>query len=75
MEEYIKIYTGSSIAVNKLAFLLDEQRIPSIIKDKVESARLAGFGANTNSVELHILNTHLDEAKKVLDVFKQENIS
>jgi hypothetical protein len=75
MEEYIKIYTGSSITVNKLAFLLDEENIASIIKDKAESSRLAGFGANTNSVEVHILNSQLDKAKKVLDVFTKENIS
>ena len=32
MKEHIKIYTGTSILANRLAFLLKEKNTPSIVK-------------------------------------------
>ncbi len=72
MEEHIKIFTGTSILVNRLVFLLNEQNIPSITKNDKESGRLAGFGTTGDSVELHILNTNLEKAKNIIDTFKTE---
>ncbi len=72
MKEHIKIFTGTSILVNRLAFLLEEQNIPSIIKNDKESGRLAGFGTTGSSVELHILNTDIEKSKNIIDSFKLE---
>ncbi len=72
MEEYIRIYTGSGILVNRLATLLEKNKSRFIVKDEKESARLAGFGTTGDSVELHILNTDLENAKKIIENFKKE---
>lgn len=73
MKQHIKVYTGTAILVNRLAYLLEEQKIPSIIKNYSESARLAGFGTTGDSVELHVYDTDVSKAKAVFDIFKNEN--
>ncbi|WP_198938399.1 putative signal transducing protein [Tenacibaculum holothuriorum] len=72
MKEHIKIFTGTSILVNRLAYLLDQINIPSIIKDDRESGRLAGFGTFGDSSELHIFNTDLEQATNVIENFQKE---
>lgn len=72
MKEHIHIFTGTSILVNRLAFLLDEASIPSIIKNEVESGRLAGFGTTGGAVELYIFNTDKDKANLIIENFKKE---
>ena len=72
MEEYVRIYTGSGILVNRLASLLEENNSRFIIKDEKESARLAGFGTTGDSVEVHILSTDLEDAKNIIENFKKE---
>ena len=73
MAEQVRIYTASAITINRLAQLLEEQNIPSIIKNNQESGRLAGFGTTAESVELYILDTDVEKAQKVVDVFKSDN--
>lgn len=72
MNEHIKVFTGTSILVNRLAYLLDEISIPSIIKNEKESGRLAGFGTLGDAVELHIFNSDLEKATDVIESFKKE---
>ena len=72
MKEHIKIFTGTSILANRLAFLLDEEGIPSIIKDDQESGRLAGFGTLGDSTELFIFNFDNEKAEEVIKKFKKE---
>lgn len=72
MLKHIKIFTGTSILVNRLAQLLDEQQIPSIVKDTRESGRLAGFGTTGDAVELHIFNSDLEKASSIIENFKKE---
>lgn len=67
MKEHIKIHTGTSITINRIANLLEEENIPSIIKNNNESGRLAGFGTSFNDVELYVLNTDVDRATRILD--------
>jgi hypothetical protein len=64
MKEHIKVYTGTTILTNRLAFLLDEAKIATLIKDNKESGRLAGFGSTGASSELFIYNSDLENAKK-----------
>ena len=54
MSGYIKLFSGTSILVNRLAYILDEIGIASIVKDNQESGRLAGFGTLGQSVDLLI---------------------
>mgnify|MGYP000972649206 CR=1 FL=1 len=72
MREHVKVYTGTSILVNRLAYLLDEQKIPSIIKNHSESGRLAGFGTTGDSVELHIFDSDIKVAERVFKGFEKE---
>ncbi len=70
--DYVKLYVGSSILVNRLAFLLDEKAIPSIIKDNQQAGRLAGFGTTGDAVELHVREKDFKKATTVLDLFNKE---
>lgn len=72
MKEHIKVFTGTAILVNRLAQLLDEQKIPSIIKDTEESGRLAGFGTTGDSAELHIFDIDIERAKPIVTEFEKE---
>jgi len=71
-KEHIKVFTGTSILVNRLNYLLDDAKIPSLIKNHHESARLGGFGSLMDSVELFIYNTDTEKATPILENFKKE---
>jgi len=66
MKEHVKILTDSSIVINRMVQALAESKIPSFIKDNVESARLGGFGISQNEVQLYVDKSDVDEAKKVI---------
>jgi hypothetical protein len=72
MAEHIKVFTGTSILVNRLKSILEDVKIKSIIKDHVNSGNLAGFGALGNSIELLVLNTDIEKAKVIIDDFNAE---
>ena len=72
MDNYTHIFTGISVLVDRLSFLLNEAKISSMIKDYQESGRLAGFGAPTNSVQLYIANSDIEKATPILEEFKKE---
>ena len=71
-EKYTKVFTDNSIIVNRLHSLLIEAEIASKTSDRVESGRLAGFGVPTNSVELYVLNTDLEKAQPIIDLYKEK---
>ncbi len=72
MKDYVKIFTGTAILVNRLAQLLDEKGISTIIKDEQESGRLAGFGTIGSAVELFVFNSDKDKALPIVEGFKKE---
>ena len=72
MKEHIKIYTGTTILTNRLAFLLDEAKIATLIKDSKESGRLAGFGTTEASCELFIYKSDYEAAQKIINDFRKE---
>ena len=71
-KEHIKIFTGGSVLVNRLSFLLDEAGIASLTKDQATSATLAGFGVLSDSVELFIYKTDLEKATPIIENFEKE---
>ena len=71
-QEHIKVFTGTQIFVNRLSYLLDEVKIPSLIKNHHESARLGGFGSPMDSVELFIYNTDKEKASPIIEEFRKE---
>ena len=72
MKEHVKVYTGTSILANRLAFLLDEAKIPSLIKDSRESGRLSGFGTTGDSCELFIYKSDTEASKELINNFKND---
>jgi len=72
MKEHVKIFSGNSILSNRLGSLLEEANIPVLIKDNVESGRLAGFGVPTNSVEVFVFAEDVTKAMPILDKFEAE---
>lgn len=65
-DNYIKIFQGSFIESNRLVVELKNINISPIIKNEMESARLAGFGsANLNSICLYVFK---DEVRKTNDL-------
>lgn len=71
MNEHVKILTDSAIVINRIVQLLDEEKIPSIVKDNVESARLAGFGTPSNDVELHVYKSDVNRAEMIIKSFQK----
>ena len=71
MEDYIKIITDSSIIVNRVAFLLEQQNIPIHIKDKIESARLGGFGFQHNEIELYVHKAEFENSQNIIEDFNK----
>ncbi|WP_298782387.1 DUF2007 domain-containing protein [uncultured Polaribacter sp.] len=70
--EHERIFTGTNIIVNGLTVLLDEEKITYLIKDQFESARLAGYGAHMNSVEIHVLNSDIEKANETVKKYEEK---
>ncbi len=69
---HTKLFTGSNIIVNGLKNALDVEHISYIIKDKFESARLGGFGEQMDSVEIHVLDSHIEKAKNLIEAYREK---
>jgi hypothetical protein len=69
---YVTIFSGSSIIIKGLQNRLEDHQINCIIKDRVESARLGGFGEDRSAIELLILKTDIKKAAPLVDLYKKE---
>lgn len=69
---YVKLFTDTNIIINGLKIQLEEKNIHYIVKDNFESARLGGFGESLASVEIHVLNKDLENAKEVLSGYREK---
>ena len=70
--EYVKLFTETNIIISGLKNELESENIKYLIKDRFESARLGGFGESLASVEIHVLNKDLEDAKKVLTSYREK---
>ena len=68
---YHKIFSGQLIEIIKIKDELEKVNIFPIIKDKNESARLAGFGLIFNGIEIFV---HNDELTKSLEIISKNKI-
>jgi len=64
---YIKIYTGDFIMVQRIVSELEAFDIVPIIKDQTESARLAGFGGGIVPGFQQVY-VHVDEVERAVPV-------
>ena len=70
--EHVTIFSGSSIIVKGLQNRLEDQQINCIIRDRVESARLGGFGEHRTAIEVLVLKSDLEKAQIIVDSYKTE---
>lgn len=70
--DFKTIFTSSGIIIRGLEVRLKNEGIQCIIKDKFESARLAGFGEQMNNVELLVHEDDFDKATIIVDHYKSE---
>lgn len=69
-DKYIKIYSGSEVAVILLKGLLETQNIQTIIKDEQQSAVAGGFrGGSSIAVDIYVQEGDRDAAKPIIDEF------
>ncbi len=70
--KHIKLHVDSMIRLRALEFALDSKKIPCIIKNLTESARLAGFGSINYANELYVYQEDKVAALEVLNEFLKE---
>ncbi|MFL1012747.1 DUF2007 domain-containing protein [Flavisericum labens] len=70
MSNYIKVFSGSFIEVQRIFHELEKENIVPVIKDENESARLAGFGGNIVAGNQQIY-VYQDELDKVVPLVKK----
>ena len=67
-QNLVKVYTGSSINVLAIMSALESENVYPLIKDRSESARLAGFGAT--SIMHQELFVPKEAKKKTLEIIR-----
>ena len=73
MSNYIKVFTGNFIEVQRIFNELENLNICAIIKDESESGRLAGFGASMQGLqEIHVHKEELDKAVLIVERLKSK---
>ncbi len=71
--EHIRLFTGSLIEIQRLQLDLNDNKIPSLVKNNFESGVRAGFyGGSPSQVELFIFKEDLEKATPILENFKKE---
>ncbi len=71
--KHIRFFTGSLIEIQRLQLDLDEQGIPSMVKNNFQSGLRAGFyGGSPEQVELFIYEDDKEKAESILTTFKED---
>jgi len=65
--KYIRLYLGPVVQVINICEALEQASIVPVIKDRAESARLAGFGSFSTHQEVWI---HPDEEKQAKEILE-----
>ena len=64
--DFIKLCEGSYIFIDLIKNKLESKKIYPIVKSENKSARLAGFGFNSNDRELFVHKNSFMEAKELI---------
>jgi hypothetical protein len=69
--KHIKFFVGSLIEIQRLQLDLDENQIPSLVKNNFQSGISSGFyGGSPSQVELFIFQEDQEKATPILEKFK-----
>lgn len=73
-EEFKRIYTGSEVNVSYLQGLLEEQDIPTIVRNEFQSGLRGGFGGGLpGQVQLFAPSQHFEKATRLAkETFPEE---
>lgn len=66
----MKVFSGSEILALALKEKIEAAGVDTVIKDNIQSARLAGFGSSGSAVELFIQETDFAKANPVIEEFR-----
>lgn len=66
----IKIFSGSEILAKNLQQQIEDVGVNTVIKDNIQSARLAGFGNADLAVEVFIQEIDFGKANPVIEAFR-----
>lgn len=70
----MKVFSGSEVLALALKEKIEEAGVNTVIKDNIQSARLAGFGpersGSGSAVELFIQETDFSKANPVIEEFR-----
>ena len=72
LEKSVLIFKGSPMITPLISAVLLNEKIFPIIKDEAESARLAGFGANSFEQKVFV---NKSQAKKALKIINSLNLT
>ena len=70
--KHTKLFTGSLIEIQRLQLDLDDNEIPSLVKNNFQSGLRSGFyGGSPSQVELFIYEEDVEKAIPILEKFKK----
>ena len=66
----MKIFSGSEILAQALKEKIDAIGVETILKNNIQSARLAGFGNSDLAVEVFIQETDFSKVNPIIEEFR-----
>lgn len=66
----MKVFSGSEILAMNLKARIEEAGVDTIVKNNIQSARIAGFGAAGAAVEVFINEKDYGKAHKAIEDFR-----
>ncbi|MDQ5929231.1 MAG: hypothetical protein QG594_1009 [Bacteroidota bacterium] len=66
----MKIYSGSEVLAIALKEKIETAGVDVVMKDNVQSARLAGFGSFGQAVELFVQESQYGKIYPIIEAFK-----
>lgn len=66
----MKIYSGSEVLAIALKDKIETAGVDVVMKDNVQSARLAGFGSMGQAVELFVQESQYGKIYPIIEAFK-----
>jgi len=66
----MKIFSGSEILAQALQQKIDSIGVKTVLKNNIQSARLAGFGNTDLAVEVFIQEVDFGKANSVIEEFR-----
>ena len=66
----MKVFSGSEILALALKEKIEAIGVDVVMKDNIQSARLAGFGSSGSAVELFVQETEFSKVNPVIEEFR-----